>query len=90
MMEPVQSTARSQAHGSELICWCLQKSLALPLAIELPSAKAVRELLTGTPFAFPPQKISLRAVVSLQGQTLHESPGSFRAEEQALLIAGSI
>ncbi|XP_038018277.1 DNA damage-regulated autophagy modulator protein 2 isoform X2 [Motacilla alba alba] len=36
------------------------------------------------------QKISLRAVVSLQGQTLHESPGSFRAEEQALLIAGSI
>ncbi|NXY09560.1 DRAM2 protein, partial [Pteruthius melanotis] len=36
------------------------------------------------------QKISLRAVVSLQGQTLHESPRSFRAEEQALLIAGSI
>ncbi|XP_054146623.1 DNA damage-regulated autophagy modulator protein 2 [Melozone crissalis] len=36
------------------------------------------------------QKISLRAVVSLQGQTLHESPGSFRAEDQALLIAGSI
>ncbi|NXO84176.1 DRAM2 protein, partial [Sitta europaea] len=36
------------------------------------------------------QKISLRAVVSLQGQTLHESPGTFRAEEQALLIAGSI
>ncbi|KAI1230853.1 hypothetical protein IHE44_0008285 [Lamprotornis superbus] len=36
------------------------------------------------------QKISLQAMVSLQGQTLHESPGSFRAEEQALLVAGSI
>ncbi|NXW75217.1 DNA damage-regulated autophagy modulator protein 2 [Hirundo rustica] len=36
------------------------------------------------------QKISLRAMVSLQGQTLHESPGSFRAEDEALLIAGSI
>lgn len=73
-----------------LICWCSQKSLVFPLAMELPSAKAVKEPLTGTPFAFPPQKISLRAVVSLQGQTLHESPGNFRAEEQALLIAGSI
>ncbi|XP_031988620.1 DNA damage-regulated autophagy modulator protein 2 isoform X1 [Corvus moneduloides] len=36
------------------------------------------------------QKISLRAVVSLQGQTPHESPPSFGAEEQALLVAGSI
>uniref|UniRef100_A0A803VLZ2 DNA damage regulated autophagy modulator 2 n=1 Tax=Ficedula albicollis TaxID=59894 RepID=A0A803VLZ2_FICAL len=36
------------------------------------------------------QKISLQAVVSLQGQTLYESPGSCRAEDQALLIAGSI
>lgn len=90
MMEPVQSTARSQAHGSELICWCFQKSVVFPLATELSSAKAEREPLTGTPFPFTPQKISLQAAVTLQGQTLHKSPGSFRAEEQALLIAGSI
>ncbi|XP_051495244.1 DNA damage-regulated autophagy modulator protein 2 [Apus apus] len=36
------------------------------------------------------QKISLRAVVSLQGQTLHNTPQSFGTDEQPLLVAGSI
>nr|XP_009925229.1 PREDICTED: DNA damage-regulated autophagy modulator protein 2 isoform X2 [Haliaeetus albicilla] len=36
------------------------------------------------------QKISLRAVVSLHGQTLYNTPQSFVTDEQALLIAGSI
>ncbi|KAM8795833.1 DRAM2 protein, partial [Eudromia elegans] len=36
------------------------------------------------------QKISLRAIVSLQGQTLYNTPQSFRTDEQTLLVAGSI
>uniref|UniRef100_A0A6G1RED9 DNA damage regulated autophagy modulator 2 n=1 Tax=Hypotaenidia okinawae TaxID=2861861 RepID=A0A6G1RED9_9GRUI len=36
------------------------------------------------------QKISLRAVVSLHGQTLYNTPQSFVADDQALLIAGTI
>eukprot|EP00076_Gallus_gallus_P034074 XP_024999612.1 DNA damage-regulated autophagy modulator protein 2 isoform X2 [Gallus gallus] len=36
------------------------------------------------------QKISLRAVVSLHGQTLYNTPQSFATDEQRLLIAGSI
>ncbi|KAM6398795.1 DNA damage-regulated autophagy modulator protein 2-like [Rhynochetos jubatus] len=36
------------------------------------------------------QKISLRAVVSLHGQTLYNTPRSFVTDEQTLLIAGSI
>uniref|UniRef100_A0A8D0EVT0 DNA damage regulated autophagy modulator 2 n=1 Tax=Strix occidentalis caurina TaxID=311401 RepID=A0A8D0EVT0_STROC len=36
------------------------------------------------------QKISLRAVVSLQGQTLYNAPQSFVTDEQTLLVAGSI
>ncbi|XP_053943368.1 DNA damage-regulated autophagy modulator protein 2 [Cuculus canorus] len=36
------------------------------------------------------QKISLRAVVSLHGRTLYNTPQSGGSEEQALLIAGSI
>ncbi|XP_075377573.1 DNA damage-regulated autophagy modulator protein 2 isoform X1 [Mycteria americana] len=36
------------------------------------------------------QKISLRAVVSLRGQTLYNTPQSFATDEQTLLIAGSI
>ncbi|NWH65363.1 DRAM2 protein, partial [Geococcyx californianus] len=36
------------------------------------------------------QKISLRAVVSLHGQTLYNAPPGGLSEEQALLIAGSI
>jgi len=39
---------------------------------------------------FPAQKISLRAVVSLHGQTLYNTPQSFATDEQRLLIAGSI
>lgn len=30
MREPAQSTAGRQAHGSELISWCFQKSLVFP------------------------------------------------------------
>ncbi|XP_032857850.1 DNA damage-regulated autophagy modulator protein 2 isoform X2 [Tyto alba] len=36
------------------------------------------------------QKISLRAVVSLHGQTLYNTPQSFVTDEQTLLVAGSI
>ncbi|NXG14568.1 DRAM2 protein, partial [Grallaria varia] len=36
------------------------------------------------------QKISLRAVATLQGQSLHHSPQGGGAEEQGLLFAGSI
>ncbi|KAM6310968.1 DNA damage-regulated autophagy modulator protein 2 [Podargus strigoides] len=36
------------------------------------------------------QKISLRAVVSLHGRTLYNTPQSFVSDEQTLLIAGSI
>ncbi|XP_042743019.1 DNA damage-regulated autophagy modulator protein 2 isoform X2 [Lagopus leucura] len=36
------------------------------------------------------QKISLRAVASLHGQTLYNTPQSFATDEQRLLIAGSI
>ncbi|XP_010198651.2 DNA damage-regulated autophagy modulator protein 2 isoform X3 [Colius striatus] len=36
------------------------------------------------------QKISLRAVASLQGQTLYDTPLIFGSEEQTLLVAGSI
>ncbi|XP_064894450.1 DNA damage-regulated autophagy modulator protein 2 isoform X2 [Columba livia] len=36
------------------------------------------------------QKISLRAVVSLHGQTLYNTPQSFMTDEQTLLVAGSI
>ncbi|XP_075632098.1 DNA damage-regulated autophagy modulator protein 2 isoform X2 [Balearica regulorum gibbericeps] len=36
------------------------------------------------------KKISLRAVVSLYGQTLYNTPQSFVTDEQTLLIAGSI
>ncbi|XP_030329346.1 DNA damage-regulated autophagy modulator protein 2 [Strigops habroptila] len=36
------------------------------------------------------QKISLRTAVSLHGRTLHNTPPSFGAEEQTLLVAGSI
>ncbi|NWW45038.1 DRAM2 protein, partial [Pedionomus torquatus] len=36
------------------------------------------------------QKISLRAVASLHGRTLYNSPQSFGTDEQTLLVAGSI
>ncbi|XP_009581510.1 PREDICTED: DNA damage-regulated autophagy modulator protein 2 [Fulmarus glacialis] len=36
------------------------------------------------------QKISLRTVVSLHGQTLYNTPQSFVTDEQTLLVAGSI
>ncbi|XP_025919552.1 DNA damage-regulated autophagy modulator protein 2 isoform X2 [Apteryx rowi] len=36
------------------------------------------------------KKISLRAVVSLHGQTLYNTPQSFMTDEQTLLVAGSI
>ncbi|NXX51348.1 DRAM2 protein, partial [Tricholaema leucomelas] len=36
------------------------------------------------------QKISLRAVASLQGQTLYSTPQSFGSDQQGLLVAGSI
>lgn len=83
-MEAIQDSMGASLVVLELICIFL-----FHLAIETVHAEQMTSLVS-CGFFFPAQKISLRAVVSLHGRTLYNTPQSFVADEQTLLTAGSI